>query len=114
LNKAVDESTASLGNVTGLAVSGVPTQNSIAITWNAVTDATSYDVLVNGSLHANVTGTSRTITGLTASTQYTITVRAKNATVTASGASITATTGAVPTASLATTGLNFYYNARDG
>ncbi|MBL6447986.1 fibronectin type III domain-containing protein [Fulvivirga sp. 29W222] len=64
-----------------LSASGV-TQTSATVSWTASTDnvgVTGYDVYVNGSLNGSTTSTSSTITGLTASTTYTIAVRAKDA-----------------------------------
>ena len=111
----VSESSPTLGNVTNLQVSGTPTQTSISLSWGTVSGATSYDVLVNGTLTTNVTAGSVTISNLTAGTQYTIMVKAKNATETASGSSVTATTASpAGSSAIATTGLSFYYNAIDG
>ncbi len=59
-------------------VSVTATTNSITVSWNAVSGATSYDVLLNGKTY-NVTGTSKTITGLTPGTDYSYVVRANNA-----------------------------------
>ncbi|ELR70644.1 hypothetical protein C900_03625 [Fulvivirga imtechensis AK7] len=64
-----------------LSASGV-TQNSATVSWSASSDnvgVTGYDVYVNGSLNGSTTSTSRTITGLTANTTYTVAVRAKDA-----------------------------------
>jgi chitodextrinase len=60
---------------TGLASSNVG-DNGFTISWNAVSGASSYDVTVGGST-VNVTGTSRTVSGLTAGTQYSVSVAAK-------------------------------------
>lgn len=54
------------------------TKNSVTISWSAVTGATSYDVLFNGTTY-RVTGTSKTITGLTAGKSYSYAVRSNNA-----------------------------------
>ncbi len=54
------------------------TKNSVTIKWNAVTGATSYDVLFNGTTY-RVTGTSKTISGLTAGKSYSYAVRANSA-----------------------------------
>lgn len=65
---------------TGLASSSI-TETSFTLTWNASTDnvgVTGYDVYKNGSLLGSVTGTSANITGLTASTTYAMTVKAKD------------------------------------
>ncbi|ONI71316.1 hypothetical protein ALI144C_50960 [Actinosynnema sp. ALI-1.44] len=58
------------------------TENSIALSWEASTDnvgVTGYEVFVNGQSKATVTGTSTTVDGLTADTEYTFTVLAKDA-----------------------------------
>ncbi len=62
-------------------VSSSITQTSFTLAWNASTDnvgVTGYDVYQNGSLIGSVTGTSADITGLTASTTYAMTVKAKD------------------------------------
>ena len=51
--------------------------NSVTISWSAVSGASGYDVLFNNQTYS-VTGTSKTITGLTPGTNYTYCVRAKN------------------------------------
>ncbi len=58
------------------------TATSITLTWNASTDnvgVTGYDVYANSSLKTTVSGATATITGLTASTAYSIYVKAKDA-----------------------------------
>ncbi|MBF7090768.1 endonuclease [Flavobacterium sp. ALJ2] len=58
------------------------TANTISLSWSASTDnvgVTGYNVYANGVLKTTVTGLSGTITGLTASTNYNITVTAKDA-----------------------------------
>jgi subtilisin family serine protease len=63
-------------------VSSSITQTSFTLAWNAATDnvgVTGYDVYQNGSSIGSVTGTSANITGLTASTTYAMTVKAKDA-----------------------------------
>ncbi|PXY42780.1 endonuclease I [Flavobacterium cheongpyeongense] len=58
------------------------TATSISLSWTASTDnvgVTSYDVYANSVLKTNVSGTTATITGLTASTSYSIYVKAKDA-----------------------------------
>lgn len=68
---------------TGLS-SPTQTSNSISISWNAATDnaggsgVAGYDVYRNGALVASPTTTSHTSTGLSASTQYTFRVRARD------------------------------------
>lgn len=66
---------------TSLATSNVQ-QTTLTLTWNASTDnvgVTGYDVYQGASLLGNVTATTANITGLTASTAYTFSVRAKDA-----------------------------------
>ncbi len=58
------------------------TTSTISLSWTASTDnvgVTGYDVYVGGVLNGTTTGTTYTVTGLTASTQYSIYVRAKDA-----------------------------------
>jgi subtilisin family serine protease len=62
-------------------VSSSITQTSFTLAWNTSTDnvgVTGYDVYQNGSLIGSVTGTSADITGLTAATNYAMTVKAKD------------------------------------
>jgi hypothetical protein len=83
-------------NVTNLQTSNVA-QSTITLSWTASTssDVASYDVFNSSTLLANVTGTTYNVTGLTASTQYTFTVKAKDtANNVASGTSVTVTTSA--------------------
>lgn len=54
------------------------TKNSITISWNAVPGAVSYDILFNGTTY-RVTGTSKTIEGLSAGQSYSYQIRANNA-----------------------------------
>ncbi|MBI9052801.1 MAG: M4 family metallopeptidase [Bacteroidales bacterium] len=66
---------------TGLSSSSV-TETTFTLSWNAASDnvaVTGYDVYSNGSLLGSVTSTSANITGLTASTTYAMTVKAKDA-----------------------------------
>ncbi|PHQ30813.1 M4 family metallopeptidase [Leeuwenhoekiella nanhaiensis] len=66
---------------TNLAASNV-TETTLDLSWNASTDnvgVTGYDVYQGSSLLGSVTGTSASITGLTANTAYTFSVRAKDA-----------------------------------
>lgn len=83
---------------TNLASSNI-TSSSLTLTWTASTDniaVTGYDVYMNGSLKTSVSGTSASITGLTASTTYSFYVKAKDAAGNNSAASTTinATTSA--------------------
>ncbi|MFD5559419.1 carbohydrate binding domain-containing protein [Kitasatospora griseola] len=62
----------------------------VSLSWGASTDnvgVTGYDVYRNGTLATTVTGTTATVTGLTASTAYTFTVKAHDAAGNASAAS---------------------------
>lgn len=68
------------------------TQTTTNLSWSASTDnvgVTGYDVYQNGTLKANVAGTTYMVTGLTASTAYTFYVRAKDAAGNASAQSNT-------------------------
>lgn len=73
-------------------VSATATNNTVTVNWSAVSGATSYDVSFNGTIY-NVTGRSKTITGLAANTNYNFAVRSKNA----GGASAYSTTMTVRT-----------------
>ncbi|ASK30218.1 endonuclease I [Chryseobacterium sp. T16E-39] len=67
--------------VTGLTVSG-KTSNSVSLSWTASTDnvgVSSYDIYMNGSLKTNVSSTSTTVSGLSASTTYSFYAVAKDA-----------------------------------
>ncbi|MEU7866246.1 cellulose binding domain-containing protein [Dactylosporangium sp. NPDC049140] len=75
------------------------TSSSVSLAWNASTDnvgVAGYDIYQAGALAASVTGTSGTVSGLSASTAYTFTVKARDAAGNASGASnqVSATTQA--------------------
>lgn len=54
------------------------TTNSVTLSWNSVSGATSYDLLFNKDTY-RVTGTSKTVTGLVPGTSYTYAVRSNNA-----------------------------------
>ncbi|WP_216215373.1 glycosyl hydrolase family 18 protein [Amycolatopsis aidingensis] len=57
------------------------TSSSVSLTWNAATDNTgvaAYDVYRDGTLSTTVTGTSATVDGLSPSTSYSFTVRARD------------------------------------
>lgn len=54
------------------------TADSVEISWNPVSGATSYDVVFDGKTY-RVTDTTKTITGLTPTTNYSYSVRANNA-----------------------------------
>ncbi|GGS86556.1 chitinase [Streptomyces griseoviridis] len=62
----------------GLAVSGT-TSSSVSLSWNAVSGATGYSVYRDGAKVTAVTGTSATVTGLSAATSYSFQVTAVNA-----------------------------------
>lgn len=86
-------------NVTNLVASNV-VETGLTLTWTAATDnvgVTGYDVYRGASLVGSVNGTTFNATGLTASTQYTFTVKAKDAAGNiAPGTQITVTTAAIP------------------
>ncbi|NER13142.1 T9SS type A sorting domain-containing protein [Leptobacterium flavescens] len=66
---------------TNLAAANV-TQTTVDLSWTASTDnvgVTEYDVYQGGAVIATVAGTTHQVTGLTANTAYTFTVRAKDA-----------------------------------
>lgn len=68
------------------------TATSISLSWTASTDnvaVTGYDVYANSAYKTTVSGTTATITGLTASTAYSIYVKAKDAAGNASASSNT-------------------------
>ena len=72
-----------LGQVSGVAVDQI-THAGARITWTAVTNATKYEIQYRRELFADtwstqeVSSTTATLTGLTASTKYIVNVRAKN------------------------------------
>lgn len=85
-------------NVTNVATTNV-THNSLTVTWSvsSSSDVASYEVYRGAILLGTVTGTLYNVTGLTPSTQYTFTVKAKDAsTNVASGTSVTVSTNAQP------------------
>lgn len=66
----------------GTPVASSTTSTSTTLTWTASTDnvgVASYEVLRNGSVIANVAGTTHTVSGLTSGTSYTFAVRARDA-----------------------------------
>ena len=74
------------------------TTSSVSLTWTASTDnvgVTGYDIYRGSTLAGTTATTSFTDTGLTASTQYTYTVKARDAAgnVSAASTAVTATTG---------------------
>ncbi|MEV8515806.1 cellulose binding domain-containing protein [Dactylosporangium sp. NPDC051484] len=75
------------------------TSSSVSLSWGASTDnvgVAGYDIYRGGTLATSVTGTSGTVSGLSASTTYTFTVKARDAAGNSSGASnqVSATTQA--------------------
>ena len=79
-------------------LSATATNTSLTLSWTAVTGATSYEVKRGASGVATVSsGASHSFSGLTASTEYTLYVRAKNSGGTSDWNSLTATTMALPT-----------------
>lgn len=81
---------------TSLAASNI-TQTTLTLSWTAATDniaVTGYDVYMNGSFKTSVSSTSASITGLTAATNYSFYVKAKDAAgnISASSATINTTT----------------------
>ncbi|MFB7332059.1 chitinase [Streptomyces adustus] len=78
----------------GLAVSGT-TSSSVSLAWNAVSGATGYNVYQGGSKVQSVSGTSATVSGLSASTAYSFQVSATNsAGESAKSSAVTGTTAA--------------------
>jgi hypothetical protein len=80
------------------AVSGI-TQTTANLSWTASTDnvgVTGYEIRVNGALNGTATGTTYSLTGLTAATTYSVSVTAKDA----AGNSSTAATINVTTSSV--------------
>ncbi len=82
-------------------VAGTTTTSAVPLTWTASTDnvgVTGYDVYSGTTKVGSSTTTSHTVTGLTAGTSYTFTVRAKDAAgnVSVPSAAVTATTQTVP------------------
>ncbi|MEU9947735.1 glycoside hydrolase family 18 protein [Streptomyces sp. NPDC047939] len=74
---------------------GAPTSSSVPLSWTAATGATGYNVYRGGALVLSATGTSATVTGLTASTAYSFQVTATNeAGESAKSAAVSATTTA--------------------
>ncbi|MET7645283.1 glycoside hydrolase family 18 protein [Streptomyces sp. NPDC005426] len=74
---------------------GTPTSSSVPLSWTAATGATGYNVYRGGTKVLSTTGTSATVTGLTASTAYSFQVSATNeAGESAKSAAVSATTTA--------------------
>jgi|GEM_PF-1588508 len=93
---------------TGLTSTG-KTDTSVSLSWTASTDnvgVTGYDIYRNGTYATSVTGTSGTVTGLSANTTYSFTVKAKDAAGNVSPASsaLSVTTNAAVTNLIANPG----------
>ncbi|MGX4583138.1 fibronectin type III domain-containing protein [Paenibacillus chitinolyticus] len=76
------------------------TTSSVSLSWSAATDnvgVTQYEVYNNGALAQTVTGLTATVTGLSADTSYTFTVKAKDAAGNVSPASAAVTARTQPT-----------------
>jgi len=98
---------------TNLASSNI-TETSVSLSWTASTDnvgVTGYDVYRNGTLLALTTSTSYNVTGLTAATTYSFTVKAKDAAgnVSAASTALSVTTSSVITTYCSSLGSNFSY-----
>ncbi len=98
---------------TNLAASGV-TSTTATLTWNASTDnvaVTGYNVYQNGILLGTTTGTSYSVTGLTAATTYSFYVTAYDAAgnVSAASSSVSITTPEVVITYCTSQGNNVYY-----
>ncbi|MFV8370560.1 endonuclease [Flavobacterium sp. LB2R40] len=94
---------------TSLVASGT-TSNSVSLSWNASTDnigVNGYNVYLNSALKTTVTSTTTTISGLTASTAYSFSVKATDAAGNISGASNTVNATTSPTGGSAATDLLF-------
>lgn len=99
--------------VTGLTV-GTVTATSVALSWTAVTGATSYDIYRDGGSQpiGNTTGTTYTDTGVTAGVSYTYNVAAENANgVGVQSATVTANTPAVGYSATSTDTVTNHYVA---
>jgi chitodextrinase len=94
---AASTDTTAPGNVTNLTTASV-TQTTLTLNWTASTDnvaVTGYDVFNGSTFLATVTGVTYNVTGLTASTAYTFTVKARDAAGNlATGTSVGVTTSA--------------------
>lgn len=92
-----------------LTVSNI-TQTGCTLTWTAATDnvgVTSYDIYQGTTLKTSVSTTSASITGLTAATTYSFSVKAKDA---AGNTSVASTTLNVTTAATTTTITELYFS----
>ncbi len=105
---------------TGLAASNVA-QTSLTLNWNASSDnvgVTGYDVYQGATNIGEVAGTSANVTGLTAGTAYTFTVRAKDAAGNISAASnavnVTTQSGGISCSSTETLPYSEGFESNDG
>ena len=90
---------------TGVSV-GSATRTTLTVSWTAVTGATSYQVRVGTTTYDVLSGSSFTITELTAGTAYSISVRARNGGgESAYSTAVQGTTIALPAAPATPTGL---------
>ncbi|GAA2590778.1 glycosyl hydrolase family 18 protein [Actinomadura fulvescens] len=95
-NNPADDSTPP--SVPGDLRSTAKTSSTVTLAWNASTDnkgVANYDVLADGAVATTVTGTTATVTGLSPSTAYTFTVRARDLydNVSAASTALKVTTG---------------------
>lgn len=94
---------------TNLVASNV-TSTSLTLSWSGSTDnvgVTSYDIYMNGSLKTSTTSTSSSISGLTASTTYSFTVKAKDA---AGNSSANSSTLNITTSTAAASASDLYFS----
>ncbi|MBD1379244.1 fibronectin type III domain-containing protein [Metabacillus arenae] len=94
--RGIAPDTTAPNNVTGFTVTNITT-SSLTISWNASTstDTTEYEIYQGSTLLNSVTETDYNVTGLTASTSYTFTVKAKDGSGNiATGTSVTVSTSA--------------------
>ena len=89
-------------------LSATATNASLTLSWTAVTGATSYEVKrgASGAAATVSSGTSHSFSGLTASTEYTLYVRAKNSGGTSDWSSLSATTALAAPSGLSATATN--------
>jgi chitodextrinase len=91
---------------TGLAVTGTTT-SSVSLSWSASTGATGYNIYQGSTKVASVTGTTGTVTGLTANTTYSFSVTATNsAGESAHSATVSGKTSSTTSVPSAPTGLS--------
>ena len=101
-------------------LSKTATSTTITLSWNAVTGATAYDVKqgAGGAETAVSSGASHTFSNLTANTEYTLFVRARNSAGVSDWKSLSATTAPAQPSGLnvmsSSTGLTLSWNIVDG